>query len=84
MIPIKFEGFEIKPGFCTVIELNKIISNHLPYPYSNCRMEKDIDSFIYERMKKLNYSYTHKLCLEMCVQVSSSFIFKNFNFQMIF
>ena len=63
---IEFEGFQIKPGVCTLLELNKVVIKRLPKPYSNCQTESN--SFLFNRMKKLKYVYRQKVCLELCVQ----------------
>jgi hypothetical protein len=60
-IPIEFEGFEAKPGLCSIIQLKKTHTTKLTSPYSDCLNLNEEYSFIYNRMISLNYTYRQKV-----------------------
>ncbi len=68
VFPTKFEGFEAKPGVCSVFELNKVKTYTLPAPYSTCIFMEQADPYISKKLTELNLAYRQKICLDLCIQ----------------
>jgi hypothetical protein len=70
--PISSEGFAIPTGINTNIALDRIFSNRISQPYSNCiNLNEPHDSYLYNYLlKKLNnsYLYRQKECFNLCYQ----------------
>ena len=66
------DGIFISPGTSTFLGLNREYKTILPKPYSNCLVDSydkstNIDSDLYQLIKKSSYDYTQIFCLEQCL-----------------
>jgi hypothetical protein len=55
-------------GFSSNLALGKIINRRLPYPYSECRKELEVDDEFFEIFKKSSRLYNQAECFDLCIQ----------------
>jgi hypothetical protein len=68
-IPLYFYNMlAIKPGTCTYINIKKMITRNLPYPYTNCHDLTNYHSVLYDKFAKLNKTYSQRACFQLCKQ----------------
>jgi hypothetical protein len=68
-IPLYYYNMlSLKPGTCTYINMKKIVTINLPYPYTNCQDLTNYHSILYDKFSKLNKTYSQKVCFELCRQ----------------
>jgi hypothetical protein len=64
-----YHGIDISSGTENNIILRRYNINQLPYPYSDCRTENEIDdSTLVKTLIRMNFSYRQLDCYDLCFQ----------------
>ena len=58
----------VATGYCTNVNLKKIVSKNLPDPYSNCVDASNYKSVFHKQFERYNRTYTQKTCILFCKQ----------------
>ena len=63
-------AIQISAGFKTDIIIERIFTNTLPKPYSNCDIssQQQVNSYLFNLINKSPYIYDQQLCLKQCRQ----------------
>jgi hypothetical protein len=68
-VPSTFDnGIFLKTGTNTKIALKKVVTERLPFPYSDCRSEYPDDA-IYDIYRENGYVYKSRDCFNLCIQM---------------
>jgi len=66
------DGIDLMPGVETSIAVYRVVSTHLPMPYSGCQIDnhnpKDIESNLYKMFVEKNVKYKQQRCIDLCLQ----------------
>lgn len=63
-----FQGIDAPVGKATNIAINRVVTNKLERPYSEC-VEDLSDSIYYHKLKAAGYSYRRSDCIDLCFSV---------------
>jgi hypothetical protein len=60
------DSIKLKAGTCTNIRIKKVQTSTMPQPYSNCHDLNAFHSDLFHEMRKLNFTYRQKNCIDLC------------------
>lgn len=67
---VMLNGVAIMPGTQAQITLKRTETHKMPYPYSNCVPNDQVDTKAARYMKQLGVKYNRRSCMYMCYQMS--------------
>ena len=67
-----FDGCVVMAGAATSVALKREIKSILPWPYSDCVIDRGKDSvsdtYLFNQIKNSPYDYTQQFCIQQCMQ----------------